>query len=243
MSSDPARPVGAGGSARGLPRIPESESLIGSFDGLDNGCEASGWLLDLQQPARPCSVELRVDGVAVTQAPANLPRADLRSLRLRMESGFRIGLPASVFDGIIHSVEVFAVPEGLRIGAARPIAAIIADHRTTPKIFSVDSILKLRDPALDYDSLFPAAFLQRHGVRAAVAYAYLWLLKRPPDRSGWDHYSARILAGEVGLGAFLRDLAASEEAQAARRAGIDLALEFEAVLAAAARLPPPRRKS
>jgi hypothetical protein len=85
--------------------------------------------------------------------------------------------------------------------------------------------------------VFTTAFLQRHGVRAAVAYAYLWLLNRPPDKSGWESYSERILTGEIGLGTCLRELSASEEAARARRNGIDLLSEFEAVVAAAARLP------
>ena len=224
--------------ARALPRIPGSPTLVGSFDGLDHGHEASGWVFDMAQPGRICAVELRIDGEPVAQVEANLPRPDLRAFRIRPESGFRIALPAAAFDGVIRTVEVLVLPERLRIGAPRPVAAVILDHKTYPKTFSVESILKLQDGRVDFDRVFRAPFLQRHGVRAAVAYAYLWLLKRPPDRSGWDHYSERILAGELSLGAFLRDLAASEEAQRARQSGIDLTVEFEAVLAAAARLPP-----
>lgn len=244
MSDAPAPPATPSEPAsRALPRIAQSRALVGSFDALDHGYEASGWVFDMAQPARHCMVELRVDGRPVAQVEANLPRPDLRAFRIRPDSGFRITVPAAEFDGVIRSAEVFVLPENLRIGPVRPLAAVILDHKTYPKTFSVDSILKLQDGELDFDRIFPAAFLQRHGVRAAVAYAYLWLLKRPPDRSGWDHYSERILAGELGLGTFLRDLAASEEAQRARRAGIDLGAEFEAVLAAAARLPqaPPAR--
>jgi hypothetical protein len=223
-----------------LPRIPQSRSLVGSFDAIDHGHEASGWVCDTAQPGRVCRVELRIDGAPAAQVEANLPRPDLRQHRIRPDCGFRITVPASAFTGVIRSVEVWAMPESLRIGAPRPLAAVILDHKTYPKTFSVDSILRLEDGAVDYERVFPQAFLQRHGARAAVAYAYLWLLKRPPDRAGWDHYSERILSGELGLGAFLRDLAASEEAQRARRAGVDLMVEFEAVLAAAGRLPPER---
>jgi len=236
MSDAPA-PQAEPAASRALPRIPQSRALVGSFDALDHGYEASGWVFDMSQPARVCTVELRVDWRAVAQVEAKAPRPDLRAFRIRPDSGFRITLPATVFDGVIRSAEVYVLPENLRIGAARPVAAVILDHKTYPKTFSVDSILKLQDGEVDFARLFPPGFLQRHGVRAAVAYAYLWLLKRPPDRSGWDHYCERILAGELGLGTFLRDLAASEEAQRARRSGIDLSAEFEAVLAAAARLP------
>lgn len=225
-------------NTRGLPRIAMSRTLVGSFDAIDHGHEASGWIFDMAQPGRACTVELRVDGQPMAQVEANLPRPDLRAFRIRPESGFRITLPAPLFTGVIRSVEVFVLPENLRIGAPRPLAAVILDHKTYPKTFSVDSILKLQDGSIDFDRIIPGSFLQRHGVRAVVAYAYLWLLKRPPDRAGWDHYSERILAGELSLGSFLRDLAASEEAQRARRAGVDLAVEFEAVLAAASRLPP-----
>lgn len=224
--------------SRGLPRIAAGMPVVGTFDAVDHGYEASGWIFDLSQPQRVCTVELRVDGQAVAQVQANLPRPDLRAVRVRPESGFRITLPAPVFDGVIHTAEVFLMPENLRIGQPRPVAAVILDHKTDPKTFSVDSILKLQDGPLDFERIIPGAFMARHGVRAAVAYAYLWLLKRPPDRAGWDHYCERILAGELGIGTFLRDLAASEEAQRARQAGIDLSIEFEAVLAAAARLPP-----
>lgn len=223
--------------ARALPRVPGSRSLVGSFDAIDHGYEASGWVLDMAQPARTCAVELRVDGKPVAQVEAHLPRPDLAALRLRAGCGFRITIPAPVFDGVIRSAELWVQPEGVRLGPQRPIAAVIRDHKTQPKEFSVDSILRLEDGAIDYDRVFPSAFLQRHGVRAAVAYAYLWLLKRPPDRSGWDHYSERLLSGQTSLGSFLRDLAASEEATRARRSGIDLLADFEAVLAAASRLP------
>ncbi len=232
--------VGPAG-ARPLPRVAQSRTLVGSFDAVDHGHEASGWICDLAQGGRVCQVELRIDGRPVAQVEANLPRPDLRPYRIRTDCGFRITIPAPVFDGVIHSAEVVVLPENLRIGPPRPIAAVILDHKTYPKSFSVDSILRLEDGAVDYDRVFPQAFLARHGVRAAVAYAYLWLLKRPPDRSGWDHYSERILAGELAIGTFLRDLAASEEAQRARRSGIDLTLEFESVLAAASRLPPEQR--
>lgn len=225
-------------AARALPRVPQSRSLVGSFDGIDHGYEASGWVLDMAQPTRHCLVELRVDGAPLAQVEAHLPRPDLRAFRIRPDCGFRITIPAAVFDGVIRSVEVFVQPEGLRLGPPWPLAAIIRDHKAYPKEFSADSILKLEDGAIDFDRVFGSAFLQRHGVRAAVAYAYLWLLKRPPDRSGWDHYSERILAGEIGIGACLRELAASEEAARVRRSGIELSSEFEAVLAAASRLPP-----
>jgi hypothetical protein len=240
MSDEQGAPPPGGpqmSAARGLPRIAPGRTLVGTFDAIDHGYEASGWIFDMAQPARVCVVELRIDGQAVAQVEANHPRPDLRAHRVRPESGFRISVPASVFDGVIHTAEVFLQPEDIRIGLPRPIAAVILDHKTDPKTFSVDSILKLQDGPLDYERLFTPAFLARHGVRAAVAYAYLWLLKRPPDRAGWDHYSERILAGELGIGTFLRDLANSEEAQRARRVGIDLSIEFEAVLAAAARLP------
>ena len=245
MSDQPGQgmPAGTGTEegppgARSLPRVAMSRSLVGSFDAIDHGHEASGWVFDMSQPGRACTVELRVDGQPVAQVEANLPRPDLRAFRIRPESGFRISLPAALFTGVIRTAEVFVLPENLRIGAPRPLAAVILDHKTYPKTFSVDSILKLQDGGIDFERLIPGAFLQRHGVRAVVAYAYLWLLKRPPDRAGWDHYSERILAGELSLGSFLRDLAASDEAQRARRAGVDLVVEFEAVLAAASRLPP-----
>jgi len=227
-------------AARGLPRVPQSRSLVGSFDAIDHGYEVSGWVFDMAQPARHCAVELRVDGRPMAQVEARLPRPDLRSFRIRPDCGFRITIPASVFDGVIHTVEVWILPEALRLGPMRPLAAIIRDHKTYPKEFAVDSILRLEDGAVDFDRIFGTAFLQRHGVRAAVAYAYLWLLKRPPDRSGWDHYSERILAGEISVGTCLRELAGSEEAARARRSGIDLSADFEAVLAAASRLPPAR---
>ena len=226
---------------RGMPRVAQSRALVGSFDAIDHGYEASGWVFDMAQPGRFCAVELRVDGQPVAQVEANLPRADLRAFRIRADSGFRFTLPAALFDGVIRSIEVFVLPEALRIGAPRPLAAVILDHKTNPKTFSVDSILRLQDGGVDFDRIFTGPFLQRHGVRAAVAYAYLWLLKRPPDRAGRQRYSERILAGETGVGSFLRDLAASEEAQRTRRAGIDLTVEFEAVLNAAARLPPEQR--
>jgi hypothetical protein len=229
-------------SARALPRVAQSQSLLGTFDALDGGVEASGWVFDVTQPERICTVELRVDAKPLARVTASLPRPDLGAARIRANSGFRITLPAALYDGVIRRVEVYVLPENLRIGAARSLAAVIEDHTTYPKTFSVDSILRLQDGVIDYDRIVPDAFLQRHGVRAAVAYAYLWLLKRPPDRGGWEHNSARILAGEVGLGTLLRDLAESEEGKAARRAGIDLGLEFEALLAAAARLPPERRR-
>lgn len=241
----PAPPPGAQMGGGRMPRISAELPLVGSFDAIDHGYEASGWVFDLGRPQRICSVELRIDGQAVAQVQANLPRPDLRAARIRAESGFRITIPASAFDAVIRSVEVYLMPENLRIGLPRVLAAVVLDHKTDPKTFSVDSILKLQDGPIDFERLVPGPFLARHGVRAAVAYAYLWLLKRPPDRAGWDHYSERILAGELGIGTFLRDLAASDEAQRSRRGGIDLVLEFEAVLAAAARLPPdpagPRR--
>jgi hypothetical protein len=237
MSGEPPAPE-LDARLRSLPRVAQSRSLVGAFDALDHGYEASGWVFDVAVPTRICTVELHVDGKPVAQVAANLPRPDLQAARVRVESGFRVTVPATAFDGVLHRAEVFVLPEKLRIGGPRPLAAVIQDHKTYPKTFSVDSILKLQDGAVDFERIVSTAFLQRHGVRAAVAYAYLWLLKRPPDRTGWEHYSERILAGELGLDAFLRNLAASDEAASARLSGIDLGLEFEAVLAAAARLPP-----
>ena len=224
--------------ARALPRVAGSKSVVGSFDAIDHGYEASGWAFDVARPARHCRVQLRVDGNPVAEVDANLPRDDLRAFRIRPDSGFRITIPAAAFDGVIRSIEIWLAGEGVRLGPPRPLACVISDHKPYPKQFSVNSILKLEDGAIDYDRIFSNAFLQRHGVRAAVAYAYLWLLKRPPDRGGWDAYSERILSGEIGIGTCLRELAGSEEAARARRAGVDLRAEFEAIVAAAARLPP-----
>jgi hypothetical protein len=225
-------------AARGLPRIPGSPSLVGRFEALEHGHEAVGWVLDMASPDRRCLVELRLDGRPVAQAEAGLLRPELRAFRIRPDCGFRLGLPAAAFDGTLRSATVAVLPEGLRLGPSRPLAGVVRDHGAFPKRFSADSILRLQDGPPDWDQVFPPAFLQRHGVRAAVAYAYLWLLRRPPDRAGWDHYSERILSGELGLGAFLRELAGGAEGVAARRCGIALRAEFEAVLAAACRLPP-----
>ena len=224
-------------AARGLPRVPQTKSIVGSFDGIDHGYEASGWVFDVARPTRHCMVQLRVDGKPIAQVEAQVPRPDLPTARLRADCGFRITIPAASFNGVLHQVEVWLLPENVRLGQSRPLAGVIGDHKTYPKGFSVNSILRLEDGGIDYDRVFTTAFLQRHGIRAAVAYAYLWLLKRPPDKSGWETYSERLLAGEIGLGAFLRELSASEEAVRARRHGIDLLSEFEAVVAAAARLP------
>jgi hypothetical protein len=224
-----------------LPRLPGSKTVLGHFDGVDHGHEVSGWVFDAAQPNRRCTVELRLDGKPVARAEAAVPRPDLRAFRpLRPDCGFRLSVPAAAFDGVIRRVEVWLQPEGLRIGTPCRLACVIADHKTYPKTASVDSILRLRDGAVDFDRVFPEAFLQRHGVRAAVAYAYLWLLKRPPDAAGWEGYSERLLAGEIGLGAFLAELSGSEEAARARRGGLDLLAEFEGVLAAACRLPAER---
>lgn len=228
---------GDGQNLRGLPRVAGTKSLVGSFDAVDHGYEASGWIFDLARPMRHCMVQLRVDNEPIAQVEANIPRADLRAFRIRVDSGFRITIPASAFDGIIRAVELWAIPENARIGAPRPLACVISDHKTYPKTFSVNSILRLEDGAIDFDRVFSTPFLQRHGIRAAVAYAYLWILKRPPDRGGWDAYSDRILSGEIGIGTCLRELAGSEEAAKARRAGVDLRAEFEGIVAAAARLP------
>lgn len=227
----------------GLPRIAPDRTLVGRLDGVDHGYEVSGWVLDLADPSRICSVELRVDGKALAQVRASQPRPDLEALRLRTNCGFRITIPAAVFDGVIRSLEIFVQPESIRLGQRRPLAGVIRDHKTYPKEFSADSILRLEDGPIDYDRIFPPAFLARHGVRAAIAYAYLWLLKRPPDRGGWDHYSERVLSGEMGLGEVLRGLAQSDEAAKARRSGLDLLLDFEAVLNAAATLPEPPREA
>ncbi len=225
------------GRQGGLPRVPQTQSILGSFDGIDHGYEASGWVFDMARPTRHCVVQLRVDGKPIAQVEAQVPRPDLQAARLRPDCGFRITIPAAVFDGVIHQVEVWLLPENVRLGPSRPLACIISDHKPYPKEFSVDSSLRLENGAIDHDRVFGTAFLQRHGVRAAVAYAYLWLLQRPPDKAGWEGYSERLLAGEIGLGTFLRELAASEEATQARRNGIDLLTEFEAVVAAAASLP------
>jgi hypothetical protein len=231
--------AGTTGGRAGLPRVAPDRTLVGRLDGVDHGYEVSGWVLDLADQARICTVELRVDGKALAQVRANQVRPDLEALRLRTGCGFRMTVPASVFDGVIRSLEVWVQPEGVRLGPRRPIAGVIRDHKPYPKEFSADSILRLEDGVIDYDRVFPSAFLARHGVRAAVAYAYLWLLKRPPDRGGWDHYSEKILAGEMGLGEVLRGLAQSEEAAKARRSGLDLLIDFEAVLNTAAGLPEP----
>jgi hypothetical protein len=224
-------------SGPNLPWVPQSKSVLGHLDGIDHGHEVSGWAFDIAQPSRRCIVELRVDGKHVAQTEAGVMRPDLRAFRLRPDCGFRISMPSSLFDGVMHWVEVWLQPENLRIGSPRRMACVIADHKTYPKTFSVDSILKLQDGAIDFDRVYTSAFLQRHGVRAAVAYAYMWLLKRPPDAAGWEHYPERLLAGDLGLGTFLSELNNSEEASRARRSGLDLLGEFEAVLAAAARLP------
>lgn len=220
-----------------LPRVGQSKTVAGHLDGIDHGHEVSGWVFDTAQPNRRCMVDLRVDGRSVAQTEAGVLRPDLRAFRLRPDCGFRLSVPSAVFDGVIHWIEVWLQPENIRIGTPRRLACVVSDHKTYPKTFSVDSILRLQDGEIDFDRVFTHAFLQKHGVRAAVAYAYMWLLKRPPDAAGWEHYSERLLAGDLGLGTFLRELSASEEASRARRSGLDLLSEFESVLAAAARLP------
>lgn len=234
-----AAPLVAGPEApwRNLPKVPGSKSLLGNFDAIDHGYECSGWVFDTARPMRNCNIQLRVDGDHLAQVEANLPRPDLARFKIRPECGFRITIPAAAFDGVIRRIEVWAMPDNVRIGNPQPLACVIADHKTYPKTFSVNSILRLEDGAIDYDRVFSTAFLGRHGVRAAVAYAYLWVLKRPPDRGGWDAYSDRILSGEIGIGTCLRELSGSDEAAKARRSGIDLRAEFEAIIAAAAKLP------
>jgi hypothetical protein len=224
-------------ATRSLPRVPGSRSLLGAFEGIEGGRAACGWVFDVAEPGRRCTVQLRIDGRPVAQAEALLPRPDLGAAGPRAECGFRLSVPPGAFDGAIHWAEIRLLPEGLRLGPARPLAGLVAEDQPGARRFSVDSILRLQDGTIDLDRVFPPAFLERHGVRAAVAYAYVWLLKRPPDRGGWEHYSGRILAGELTLGGFLREIGASEDAARARRAGIDLLSEFSLVLAAASRLP------
>ncbi|MBV1799185.1 hypothetical protein [Siccirubricoccus sp. G192] len=223
-------------ASRSLPRVPGSRSLLGAFEGIEGGRLACGWVFDVAEPERRCIVQLRIDGRPVAQAEAGLPRPDLGA-GPRAECGFRLAVPAAGFDGAIHWAEVRLLPEGLRLGPARPLTGLVAEDRPEARRFSVNSILRLQDGPIDLDRVFPPAFLERHGVRAAVAYAYVWLLKRPPDPDGWEHYARRIEAGELTLGGFLREIGASEDAARARRAGIDLLSEFSLVLAAASRLP------
>jgi hypothetical protein len=220
-----------------LPRVAGSRSLFGNFDACDHGYELSGWLFDAARPDRACAVQVRVDGKPLIQVEANVERPDLRPFGIRLSCGYWITLPASMFDGKIHEIELFALPENVRLGNPQPLAGIILDHKPYPKQFSVDSILKLVDGSIDYDRVFPREFLAVHGVRAAVAYAYLWLLKRPVDRSGWDAYSERVLSNEITLGDMLRGLAESEESQRAQRTGVNELAEFSRILRAAAKLP------
>lgn len=220
-----------------LPRVPNTKALVGHLDGCDHGYELSGWVYDVSRPERVCMVQAKVDGKPLMQVEASLPRPDLQGLGIRPNCAFRVTLPASLFDGTVHQVELSVVPENARLGSPVPVAGLILDHKPYPKQFSVDSILKIQDGAVDFDRVFPQEFLAVHGIRTAVAYAYLWLLKRPVDRGGWDFYSEKILANEMTLGDLLRSLSESEEGQRARRSGIDRAAEFQEVLLQAAKLP------
>ncbi len=219
-----------------LPRIAGTKSLVGHLDGCDHGYEVCGWVYDAAKPDRTCLVQARLDGKSLLQVEAGLERPDLRTLDVRPNCGFRITLPAGVFDGTLRSLELFVVPENVRLGAALPVVGVIHDHKPYPKRFSVDTILRAEDGEVDFDRIFPTEFLAAHGVRAAVAYAYLWLLKRPVDAGGWNHYSEKILANEMTLGDLLRSLHDSDECRKARRAGIDTAEEFVEVLRSAAKL-------
>ena len=219
-----------------LPRVAATKSLVGHLDGCDHGYEVGGWVYDAAKPDRVCLVQARLDGKPLLQVEAGLERPDLRAFGIRPDCGFRITLPAGVFDGTLRSLELFAVPENARLGPALPVVGVISDHKPYPKRFSVDTILRAQDGAVDFDKVFPTEFLAVHGARAAVAYAYLWLLKRPVDADGWAHYSEKILANEMTLGDLLRALNDSEECRKARRAGIDPVEDFVEVLRGAAKL-------
>lgn len=219
-----------------LPRVAGSRSLVGHLDGCDHGYEVGGWVYDTAKPERLCLVQARLDGKQLLQVEAGLERPDLKAFDIRANCGFRITLPASVFDGTLRSLEVVVSPENVRLGMPLPVLGIISDHKPYPKRFSVDTILLAQDGAIDFDRVFPNEFLAAHGARAAVAYAYLWLLKRPVDRDGWNNYSEKILANEMTLGDLLRSLHDSDEGRRARRTGIDPVEDFVEVLRSAAKL-------
>ncbi|KIQ71399.1 glycosyltransferase family 2 protein [Wenxinia marina] len=97
---------------RGLARLPGRRA--GYVDRFDE-TRVAGWAADPARPEGGARLSLHVDGVAVMNIVANLPREDVSSRGLApLHCGFDAALPARLRDGRSHRVE-------LRLGESGPV--------------------------------------------------------------------------------------------------------------------------
>lgn len=100
---------------------PETESALRVHGHLDAvaGQKAVGWCIYPESPDKPVAVLLRLDGHLVAEASADVFREDLKAAGIGTgKHAFEIEIPASLFDGQEHVIEV--VPRdgiGALIGA------------------------------------------------------------------------------------------------------------------------------
>ena len=100
----------------------------GSFDTC--GPTITGWLFDKNNPGESCEVEVRVDGIPVGRATAELFRIDLLESNIGDGlCGFQLALPEVLFDGVEHVVELREATTGFLLpGSPRTILLGGATH-------------------------------------------------------------------------------------------------------------------
>ncbi|HSH88974.1 MAG TPA: glycosyltransferase family 2 protein, partial [Ramlibacter sp.] len=94
------------------------------FHGQVDVCGPSmvtGWVYDRANPGTPCELEIRADGLPVARASADLFRIDLVEKDIGDGlCGFQAALPAALFDGRTHLIDVREVSSGFLLpGSSR----------------------------------------------------------------------------------------------------------------------------
>ena len=226
----PSTPSAAPEAARPLapPKTPNSPHFRGYVDGVDAEWRLSGWAYD---PAgdKPLTVEL-VEGEAVlATARAGEFREDLLAAGFRSGNcAFHIRVPAKLFDGEFHNLQVYGLGAAAREPISKPFGIVFprrgplrsASSAAVSAIEIFEQVSgtpapKTDRPGNEIIEEASAVFQQlghRFGHAAALGLLYAYVLRRPIDNEGLATRLTRIHSEAAAYRNIVQEVMYSDEA-------------------------------
>jgi hypothetical protein len=191
----------------------------GAIDKVSSTGYVEGWVASKKHYFEAVAFCVVCDGKPIGTGIANRFRADLLSRRIgHAWHGFRVRInglqdPPKLLTLSLVELKTLSLISAVQLSCPKAfrVSRLDVDELLSDANLEVEEIssLKLAEPTFD-------DFIRRNGVEEFVDCAYCYVLGRPADPSGREHYAKLISSREITPLAFLAALFDSDERRDSR---------------------------